>query len=156
MWMRLCVLVLPLLLLMGSAAHARPDTLALYVEAVMSNNTERLETLLADNYLRIGPGGHQQDKENFIENIKSGKMIVDRMTISDAVTTHYGNATLITGNAVFRGKFDPPMPSGPMRFSIVLEKRDKGEEKVILMQMTPIKKISPRKGKAKKAKDAPE
>lgn len=151
MLLRLFVLVLPLLLVMGSTAHARPDTVALYVEAVMTADTATLQKILAENYLHIGANGLVQDKENYIENLKNGKMNIRRLTVSDVMTSHYGSTTLITGNVVLHGTYDPPLPQGLMRFSMVLEKVG-DQEKIILSQTTPVKRAK----KAKKAQKAVE
>lgn len=153
MLLRLFILVLPLLLVMGSIAHARPDTVALYVEAVMTCDTATLQKILAENFLHIGSNGLVQDKENYIENLKNGKMDIRRLTVSDVITTHYGSTTLITGNAVVHGTYDPPLPQGLMRFSMVLEKVN-DQEKIILSQLTPVKRAKKGK-KAKKVLETP-
>lgn len=150
MLLRLFILVLPLLLVMGSIAHARPDTVALYVEAVMTDDAAILQKILSENFLHIGANGVVQDKENYIENLKNGKMDISRLTVSDVITTHYGSTTLITGNAVVHGTYDPPLPQGLMRFSMVLEKVN-DQEKIILCQVTPVKRAK----KGKRAKAAP-
>lgn len=151
---RLFILVLPLILVMGSIAHARPDTVALYVEAVMTDDTATLQKILSENFLHIGSNGLVQDKENYIENLKNGKMDIRRLTVSDVITTHYGSTTLITGNAVVHGTYDPPLPQGLMRFSMVLEKVN-DQEKIILSQSTPVKRVKKGK-KVKKVQDAVE
>lgn len=156
MLLRLFVLVLPLFLVMGSVAHARPDTVALYVEAVMMADTATLEKVLSSNFLHISANGLMQDKENYIENLKNGKMDIRRMTVSDVISSHYGTTTLITGNVVVHGTYDPPLPQGLMRFSMVLEKVG-DQEKIILSQVTPVKRSLKNKNEkdlVKKEKEA--
>lgn len=151
MLLRLFVLVLPLVLVMSSIAHARPDIVAQYVEAVMTADTAILQKILAENFLHIGSNGLVQDKENYIENLKNGKMDIRRLTISDGVTSHYGGATLLTGTAVVHGTATPPLPQGLMRFSMVLE-RANDQEKIILSQLTPVRRD--KSGKKKQPKPA--
>lgn len=130
-----------LVLLCGSAAQAKVDPIALFVEAVMTRDTETLDKLLAANYLHINGNGYLQDKENFIANIKNGKMRIDRLTITDVKASHYGDATMVTGTAVLRGQFEPKLPQGLQRMTMVVEKKD-GADKVILFQATPVRKDS--------------
>lgn len=136
--LRSALLALFLVLILGSAAQAKPDTVALYVEAVMTADTATLEKLLAANYLHVSGNGYVQDKENFIEMLKNRKMIIDRLLISNVKTTHYGRTTLVTGNAMLKGSFDPKLPEGLQRMTMVLERTDKGGEKVLLFQDTPV------------------
>ncbi|MEG2171761.1 MAG: nuclear transport factor 2 family protein [Desulfovibrionaceae bacterium] len=146
MLLRLVIIALPLLLLMANVAHARPDTVAQYVEAVMTQDTATLQKILAENFLHIGSNGLLQDKENYIENLKNGKMDIRRLTVSDVVSSHYGSATLLTGNAVVHGTYNPPLPQGLMRFSMVLE-RVGDQDKIILSQLTPVKSLKNSKKK---------
>lgn len=160
MLLRVCTLIVPLLLVMGSigamnnVAHARADAVAQYVEAVMTGDTATLQKILAENFLHIGGNGFLQDKENFIDKIKGGKVDVRRLTVSDVMTSHYGAATLVTGSSTVYGTFDPPQPQGLMRFCMVLEKVG-DQDKIILVQRTPVKETKARKPKGSSKKDAP-
>lgn len=128
-----------LVLLFGSMAQAKVESVDLFVEAIMTRDTETLNKLLAANYLHINGNGYLQDKENFIANIKNGKMRIDRLTITDVKSSHYGDATMVTGTAVLRGHFEPKLPQGLQRMTMVMEKKD-GTDKVILFQATPVRK----------------
>ena len=126
-------------LMLGSAvaAQARADTVSLYTEAVMTGDIPALETLLAPNYWHINANGHIQDKEHFTATIKNKEMVIDRLSFTNARTTIIGDATLITGNGTLRGRAEPPLPQGLMRFTLVLVK-DKGRDEVVLFQATPV------------------
>ena len=141
MKLRHTLLALALVLVCGSVAHAKADPVALFIEAVMTRDTATLEKLLAANYLHINGNGYLQDKENFIAQLKNGKMIIDRLTITDVKASHYGDATMVTGTVVLRGKFDPKLPQGLQRLTMVMEKKE-GADKVILFQATPVRKDS--------------
>lgn len=135
---RCCILALAIFISLQGTALARVDTLSLYIEAIMTRDTATLEKILAENYLHINGNGYLQDKENFIASIKSGKMRIDRMSVTNIKESSYGGATLTTGNVILHGKFTPKLPEGLQRMSIVLER--KGDtEKVLLFQATPVK-----------------
>lgn len=138
MIIRCCLLSLVLLFSVSGAAHARPDSVDLFVEAVMTQDTATLEKLLAANYLHVNGNGYLQDKENFIANLKNGAMRINRLTITDVTASHYGAATLLTGTVILHGVFHPQLPSGLQRMTMVLERKG-NEEKVLLFQATPVK-----------------
>ena len=130
----ICVLVF---CLSAATAQAKADSVALYTEAVMTGDIPALETLLAPNYWHIGANGHIEDKEHFIQSIKSKELVVDRLTILNARTALIGGATLVTGNGYFKGTAVPAQPEGLMRFTLVLVK-NQGREQVVLFQATPV------------------
>lgn len=162
MKLRHAFLALMLVLLCAPVAHAKVDPVALFIEAVMTRDTATLEKLLAANYLHINGNGYLQDKEHFIANLKNGKMVIDRLTITDVKASHFGEATMVTGTVILRGKFEPKLPQGLQRLTMVMEKKD-GTDKVILFQATPVRRdsrnaadpaVKQRKNNAPKA-DAP-
>ncbi|MDD6181620.1 MAG: nuclear transport factor 2 family protein [Desulfovibrionaceae bacterium] len=118
-------------------ALARADLPEMYAAALVSNDTETLDSILAGNYWHISANGHIQDKEHFITNIKNRKMVIDQLRLSNARTSTYGNTKVVTGNALLRGTFGHPLPQGLVRFTMVTERGTQGE-KVVLFQMTPV------------------
>ncbi|MDE7065919.1 MAG: nuclear transport factor 2 family protein [Desulfovibrionaceae bacterium] len=135
---RSALLATLLVLVLGGAAQAKPDIVALYVEAVMTADTAMLDRILAANYLHVSGNGYVQDKEHFMKMLKSRKMIIKRLTVSNVKTTHFGRATLVTGNAMLKGSFEPRLPEGLQRMTMVLERNEKDEERVLLFQDTPV------------------
>ena len=123
--------------LSSGLAQAKPDTVELYIEAVMIGDVPALETLLAPNYWHIAGSGHIEDKEHFIQSIKNKEMVVDRLTITNVRTTMIGGATLMTGNGYFKGISQPAQPEGLMRFTLVVVK-NQNREQVVLFQATPV------------------
>lgn len=136
------VQLVPLLLalalcLAGGVAHAKADTVALYTEAVMTGDVPALEKLLAPNYWHISSNGHIQDKEHFIESIKSKALVVDRLTITNVRDTMIGSTRLLTGNGFLKGTSVPPLPQGLMRYTMVIAQNN-GKDQVVLFQATPV------------------
>ena len=141
MKIRPLLLALMFVLVSGVSALAKPDPVELYVEAYLTEDAAGLEKLLAPNYLHINGNGYLQDKEHFLENLRNGKMVVERLTITDVKESRYGDASMLTGTVVFKGKFEPKLPQGLHRVTMVLEKQG-GENKILLFQATPVRKGS--------------
>lgn len=123
--------------LSGGLAHAKADTVALYTEAVMTGDVPALETLLAPNYWHINANGHIEDKEHFINTIKSKELVIDRLTFTNARTALISDAKLITGTGYLKAKATPALPEGLMRITVVVI-TNKGREQVVLFQATPV------------------
>ena len=123
--------------LSGGLAQAKPDTVELYIEAVMIGDVPALETLLAPNYWHINANGHIEDKEHFINTIKNKELVIDRLTFTNARTAMISDAKLITGTGYLKAKATPPLPQGLMRVTVVVVS-NKGREQVVLFQATPV------------------
>lgn len=145
-----CFLALTLLLTSGAIAHAQQDAITRYVEALISRDVATLQEVLADNYLHINANGYLQDKEHFIANLKSGNMVIDRLTYFDTIETKYGDTLVVTGNVLFKGTFKPKLPEGLQRGTIVADGEGK-KEKIILYQVTPVGDRKERREAEKKA-----
>ena len=123
--------------LSSGLAQAKPDTVELYIEAVMIGDVPALETLLAPNYWHINANGHIEDKEHFINTIKNKELVIDRLTFTNARTAMISDAKLITGTGYLKAKATPPLPQGLMRVTVVVVS-NKGREQVVLFQATPV------------------
>ena len=123
--------------LSSGLAQAKPDTVELYIEAVMIGDVPALETLLAPNYWHINANGHIEDKEHFINTIKNKELVIDRLTFTNARTAMIADAKLITGTGYLKAKATPPLPQGLMRVTVVVVS-NKGREQVVLFQATPV------------------
>lgn len=121
----------------GGVAQARPDLVELYTEAVRTADAAALERLLAPNYWHVGANGHIQDKEHFIESVKSGKMVIKTLHIRNVRASMVGKTMVVTGNGIMQGTSEPPLPEGLMRYTLVLGDNG-GRQQVVLFQATPV------------------
>lgn len=126
-----------LAILSFSQAYAKMDTVELFTNAFMTSDISELEKTLAPNFWYIGANGHIRDKEHFIDEIRSGKLKVDRVSFTNLRETSVGETRLLTANGTFKGKSDMPLPEGLMRYTLVLAD-NKGHEQVVLFQATPV------------------
>ncbi len=130
------MLVLALFLWQGSA-HAKADTVELFVNAIITGDIPALEKTLAPNFWYIGANGHIRDKEHFIQEIRDKHLVIDRLTLLNGRETKVGDTRLLTANGSFHGTSALPLPDGLMRYSIALA-NNKGHEQVALFQATPV------------------
>ena len=146
-----CLLCMALLLVWGTGAQAQSDVIERYVTAVMTRDVDTLQKILADNYLHINANGYLQDKEHFIENLKSGKMVIDHLLFFDTVDNRCGSTLVVTGNVFFKGKFKPKLHEGLQRMTVVADK-----DKIMLYQATPVVDKKESRAAEKKIKERDE
>ncbi len=133
----LAALALLGLLLLPRPALAAPDVFELALDAMMSADSGELERLLAPNFVFIGPNGHVQDKEHFLEAIGTRALNVKAAKFRNLRETSSGSVRLLTGNGVFDAGSADPQPPGLMQVSVVKELGDK-QERLVLVQLTPV------------------
>lgn len=124
-------------MLIASQAQAKVDVIEQYTNALMTGDVAVLEKLLAPNYWNISPNGHISDKEHFLEDIRTKKLAINRMTLTNVRETKVGETRLMTGNGEFRGKTPYPTPEGWMRYTLVVANNN-GREEIVLFQATPV------------------
>lgn len=140
--MKIRSLLLALMFVVACAGmvQAKASLATRYVEALMTNDTETLSTLLAGNYCHISANGHIQDKDHFIANLKQHKLTVNHLKFFNDRVSSYGNTKVITGNAQIKASYasgTSGTAEGLVRFTMVIEKGKQGE-KIVLFQLTPV------------------
>ena len=119
------------------SARAKSDVVELYAESVMTADVDELQKILAPNFWYVSPAGHIMDKEHFIDELKSKRLVVDRLSLRNQRETKVGETRIVTANGVFYGKSLLPRPQGLMRYCIVAGDNH-GEEQIVLVQVTPV------------------
>ncbi len=118
-------------------AEAKPDVSDLFLDAVLESDVDELAIILSSNFVFIGSNGHIQDKEHFLETLKSGGLKVQRVTLKNTRESSAGPVRLITGNGEFTAVSEVILPTGLMRVTMVTERAGKAE-RVVLLQLTPV------------------
>lgn len=118
-------------------AAAKVDIAELYINALLDSNVQELEKLLAPNFWYIGANGHIHDKENFIGEIRSRAMRVERLKFFNVRETKVGDTRLLTANGTFKGVTPIPGPEGLMRYTMAIADNH-GTEQVAMFQITPV------------------
>ena len=76
-----------------------------FAEAIVKNDLEGLERLVANDWIIIGPDGEIVERARFFEVIKSGAMTHDTMESEDFRIRVYGDSAVATGITRTKGKF---------------------------------------------------
>jgi len=110
-----------------------------FAEAIVKNDLEGIERLVADDWIIIGPDGEIVDRARFFEVIKSGALTHDMMESEDFRIRIYGDSAVVTGITRTKGKFMGQEFSTKERATDVFVKRD-GRWQCVLTHLTRLSK----------------
>ena len=106
-----------------------------FAEAIVKNDLEGIERLVADDWIIIGPDGEIVERARFFEVIKSGAMTHDTMESEDFRIRVYGDSAVVTALTRTKGKFMGQEFSTQERATDVFVKRE-GQWQCVLTHLT--------------------
>jgi len=110
-----------------------------FAEAIVKNDLEGIERLVADDWIIIGPDGEIVERSRFFEVIKSGAMTHDTMESEDFRIRVYADSAVVTGITRTKGKFMGQEFSTEERATDVFVKCD-GRWQCVLTHLTRLPK----------------
>jgi len=110
-----------------------------FAEAIVKNDLEGIERLVADDWIIIGPDGEIVERARFFEVIESGDMTHDTMESEDFRIRVYGDSAVVTGITRTKGKFMGQEFSTQERATDVFINRD-GRWQCVLTHLTRLSK----------------
>jgi len=106
-----------------------------FAEAIVKNDLEGIERLVADDWIIIGPDGEIVERARFFEVIKSGALTHDLMESEDFRVRVYGDSAVVSAVTRSKGKFMGQEFSTQERATDVFVKRD-GRWQCVLTHLT--------------------
>lgn len=110
-----------------------------FAEAIIKNDLEGIERLVADDWIIIDPNGEIVDRARFFEVIKSGALTHDMMESGDFRVRVYGDSAVVTGVTRTKGKFMGQEFNTQERATDVFVRRD-GRWRCVLTHLTKFEK----------------
>ena len=107
--------------------------------AVLNGNTAALDSLLADDYMAITPGGTLQSKQQMLANFRSGATHFSSIEISDRKVRFYGTTALVTSRADVNGTSANGDFSGSYRYTRVYVRNAQGKWKTVSFEANRIR-----------------
>lgn len=99
--------------------------------AMITDNTAVMSSLLADDYMAITPFGTLQTKEEALANLRSGRWRVTTLNLSDRKVRFYGSTALVTSMAQVQGTSPEGDISGNYRYTRVYARDAAGAWKIV-------------------------
>jgi len=99
--------------------------------ALLTDNTAAMNSLLADDYMAITPAGTLQTKEEALANLRSGRMHFTTLEITERKVRFYGTTALVTSTADVQGTTPDGDLSGSYRYTRVYVEGPPGVWKIV-------------------------
>ena len=106
-----------------------------FADAIVKNDPEGIERLVAGDWIIIDPNGETVDRARFLEVIKSGALTHDMMESEDFRVRVYADAAVVTAITSTKGKFMGQEFSTRERATDVFVRRD-GRWQCVLTHLT--------------------
>jgi ketosteroid isomerase-like protein len=106
-----------------------------FADAIVKNDLEGIERLVAGDWIIIDPNGETVDRARFLEVIKSGALTHDMMESEDFRVRVYADAAVVTAITSTKGKFMGQEFSTRERATDVFVRRD-GRWQCVLTHLT--------------------
>jgi hypothetical protein len=104
-------------------------------QAMVQRNLEVLELIEADEFTFTTPDGTIMTKAQDLETIRSGDIVYDSLTLEDVKVKVFGDAGVVTGRALVKGRYKTFDISGAYRYTVTFVKRQ-GRWQAVASQMT--------------------
>lgn len=111
--------------------------------AVLNANTTVMASLLADDYMAITPSGTLQNKEEALTNLRSGRVHVTALVITDRKVRFYGNTAVVTSMANIQATTADGQVTGNYRYTRVYARDAQGKWKIVSFEASRIREPGP-------------
>jgi ketosteroid isomerase-like protein len=106
--------------------------------AMLKGNSAALDSLLAEDYTAITAQGAIQTKEQAISSLRSGRLQLTGLSISDRKVRIYGSTAVVTSVAELTGNRDDKEVTGKYRYTRVYVRNSQGQWKIVSFEASRI------------------
>ncbi|HEX5431738.1 MAG TPA: nuclear transport factor 2 family protein [Bryobacteraceae bacterium] len=119
--------------------HRQIDQLEeVWRNAVLSSDTRAMNSLLADDYTAITANGTLQTKQDWLANLRTGRVHITTLDISDRRVRFYGDTAVVTSRAEVRGTGTAGEVFGSFRYTRIYVRDPQGKWKIVSFEASRI------------------
>jgi ketosteroid isomerase-like protein len=107
--------------------------------AILKSNIATMDRLLAEDYLAITSSGLVQTKEETLANLKSGRVHMASLSVSDRKVRFYGRTAVVTSLAEVNATTPDGNISGNYRYTRVYARDASGNWKIVSFEASKIR-----------------
>lgn len=108
-------------------------------QALLTNNIQAIDKLTADDYTAISASGTIENKQQFLDNRKSGHWQIAGMELSDRKIRFYGSTAVVTCLVQITGKNNGVDISGSLRYTRVYSLNASGVWRVVSFEASRVR-----------------
>lgn len=95
-----------------------------WLDAIEKADVAKLDRILGDDFIEVGPAGAYQDKATSLAETQKGDMVFESISLEDAKTRVFGNAALLVGTGKVKASYKGEDVSGTYRWTDAFVKRN--------------------------------
>lgn len=107
--------------------------------AVLSSDTGAMNSLLADDYTAITANGTLQTKQDWLASLRSGRVHITTLDITDRKVRFYGDTAVVTSRAEVEGTGSVGEVFGNFRYTRVYVRSPQGKWKIVSFEASRIR-----------------
>jgi ketosteroid isomerase-like protein len=107
--------------------------------AVLNSDAKAMDSLLADDYMAITPAGTIQSRDEALQNLRSGRVHITSLTITDRKVRFYGTTAVVTSLASIQANTPDGQVTGDYRYTRVYVRNAQGVWKVVSFEASHVR-----------------
>lgn len=111
--------------------------------AMLTANTKALDGLLSSDYVAITSSGMLQSREETLENLRTGRVHVTSLDISDRKVRFYGTTAIVTSLAGIEATNPEGPVTGEFRYTHVYVRDAQGVWKIVSFEASHVREPGP-------------
>ncbi|MGB7263967.1 MAG: nuclear transport factor 2 family protein [Terracidiphilus sp.] len=115
--------------------------------AIMTSNTKAMDSLLSEDYMAITPSGTIQNKDETLASLRSGRLHVTLLDVSDRKVRFYGNTAVVTSLAEIQASTPDGTLSGNYRYMRVYARDPAGNWQIVSFEASRVREPGPHRKK---------
>jgi ketosteroid isomerase-like protein len=108
-------------------------------DAILKSDTTAMNALLADDYMAITANGTLQTKDQALASLRTGRVHVTALDVSDRKVRFYGKTALVTSLAEMKATTADGDVSGSFRYTRVYVRDQQGAWKIVSFEASRIR-----------------
>jgi ketosteroid isomerase-like protein len=106
---------------------------------VLTSNTDAMDELLANDYTAITSNGTLQTKQDWLASLRSGRVHITTLDVSDRKVRFYGDTAVVTSRAEVQGTGTEGEVLGSFRYTRVYVQDPQGKWKIVSFEASRIR-----------------
>jgi ketosteroid isomerase-like protein len=113
--------------------------------ATLGGDAKTMDSLLADDYMAITAAGTLQSRDETLANLRSGRLHVTTLTITDRKVRFYGTTAVVTSLATIEATNPEGPVTGDYRYTHVYVRNAQGMWKIVSSEASHVREPGPHK-----------
>lgn len=109
--------------------------------AILNSDAKALDSLLADDYMAITPSGTLQSRDEALQNMRTRRVHITSLTLTDRKVRFYGETAVVTSLATIEGTNAEGPVTGDYRYTHVYARGAQGVWKIVSVEASHVREL---------------